>query len=429
MLAVIVFLWVSTSIIQLTSGFAGAIGASARLLGLLATYAALTQLLLMGRIWWIERPFGVDVLARFHRVNGYAALIFLSIHAMLIIFSRSLQSGQNYIAEYLQTIETTPAVLLAIFAEILFFTVVVSSIYIVRKRLKFESWYFVHLLAYLAIVLMSFHQFKIGTTIASTEFATLFWYSLYGFVAVNVLLWRFSLPTYRMLTNNYRVVKVKQETPSVTSIYIKGSKVTPDTVKPGQFILVRIFAKKLWWQEHPFTVSWIPRDNMLRISVRDVGDYTHDIQSLKPAARVLIGGPLGRFTSEKAMTRKRLFIAGGVGITPLRAMLEEAAIYRLDSTLFYANRNSDDVPLKHELEAISKRGKQKHVYVYSDDKKASGEHGRVDKEFIKKHAPDVTKRDVYICGPPQMMAATEEALLKLGVPAEQIHSEKFALHP
>lgn len=431
-LAVIVFLWISAALGSLTSGGAGTIGALARLFGLLATYSALTQMLLMGRVWWIERPFGLDTLARFHRINGYVAIGGIVIHSSLMILSHSLRSGEGFFSQYLTTITSYPNVIQAALAQILFIAVIISSIYIVRRRLRFEAWYFVHLLVYVAIILASLHQFRIGSTLLSTDLATIFWYSLYGFVALNLLVWRFIRPIYQTMSQGFTVARVVRETPTVTSIYIKGKHISMLGVRPGQFILVRFLTKKLWWQEHPFTVSMIPHDNLLRISVRDVGDYTHDIQSLSEGARVMVSGPFGRFTSEKALTNKRLFIAGGIGITPIRSMFEEAIEDGIDSILLYGNRAPDDVPLKNEIETLRQKGVCKVVYVYSEkdgEKTKSAETGHINGVLIKKHVPDFMERDIYLCGPVPMMEAIEAELKASNFPLEQLHCEKFSLHP
>lgn len=400
-----------------------------QLLGLLATYAALTQLLLMGRIWWIERAFGLDTLARFHRVNGYVALIGIILHAIVIVAHHTLEKGTNFFAEYLNTVTTYEDVIWASIAQTLFILVVASSIYIARKRLKFESWYFVHLFAYAAIALAALHQFSIGGTFLASTLAAVFWYALYGFVALNLIVWRFGLPIYRYYKYDFSISRIEPETPTVTNVYIRANNLHNLKIIPGQFVLVRIFTQDRWWQEHPFSVSMVPGGDELRLSIRQSGDYTSDITALKAGTKVMISGPLGRFTAEKAVTNKRLFIAGGIGITPLRAMYEEAVEDGLDSILIFANRNDKDVPLRSEVDAIAKRSKRKVIYAYSDAQKPGAVHGRVDAKMIQELVSDVSERDIYICGPPPMMQAILSELTSLGIAPDHIHTEKFALHP
>jgi len=158
-----VVLWATTSASLLSSGSPGGILlAIGRLLGILATVFALTQFLLMGRILWIERPFGLDHLASYHHFNGLAAITLILIHPLFVIAGYSLAGHTNYIETYVNVLQHYRYVSWALLAEILFVLVVATSIYIVRRKLKFESWYSVHLLVYAAIVLVFFHQFAVG---------------------------------------------------------------------------------------------------------------------------------------------------------------------------------------------------------------------------------------------------------------------------
>jgi predicted ferric reductase len=426
----IVALWVTGSSQLIGTSLSGTLLAIGRLLGLLATFFALTQFMLMGRVAWIERQFGLDRLAGYHRLNGYLAIMLIVLHPIFIVGSYAVQTGRNYIVEYFDTIQRIPYVWLALIAEILFVMVVLSSIYIARKRMPFEAWYFVHLLVYAAIVIVPFHQFVIAPELAGSEFGRWYWLGLYGFVAFNVLAWRFGAIGYNFMKYDFKVSRVVMETPTVTSVYIKAAKGNGMlTVKPGQFVLIRILNRAFWWQEHPFSVSWVPQGNELRLTIRNVGTYTRKIANLKPGARVFISGPYGRLTSDVMTTKKQLLIAGGIGITPLRSLSEQAAKEGTNAVVVYANRDASDVPLKKEMDKIGASPNVAVRYVFSDEKPAKGRLiGRVDGDMIRHLVSDFKSRDIYLCGPPAMMAALVRDLHALGVPAEQIHLERFALH-
>lgn len=172
----------------------------------------------------------------------------------------------------------------------------------------------------------------------------------------------------------------------------------------------------------------IPHDNVLRVTIRHVGDYTTAIADLQPGKRVLVSGPYGRFTHEIARTDKRLFIAGGVGITPIRSMIDEALAQKRDCVLVYGNRSPDDVVFKKELKQFAKKG-LKIINVFSDPpKNYKGETGYVDAERIRRLVPDFADRDIYLCGPPPMMAGIIEELSVDGEEPLNLHYERFALH-
>lgn len=420
-------LWLPRGAGLLLSGVSGFLLGIGQLFGLLATFFALTQFMLMGRIYWIERAFGLDRLAAYHRLNGYAAITLILLHPVLVVSSYSVQSGNNYLAQYLQTLRQQPYAIWALLAQILFVAVVASSIYISRRHLKFETWYFVHLMVYLAIVLVPFHQFAGGSSFAGSPLAGKYWLGLYAFVALNILVWRFGLLVYNFIKFDFRISRVERETPTVTSVYIKACGLQRLKFLPGQFIFVRIFTRKLWWQEHPFSVSWIPSADELRISVRSVGDYTAAIKNLKPGARLFVSGPFGRFTSAVAATDKRLFIAGGIGVTPLLPLADEAVRAGTDAVLLYGNKNAADVPLKSELDQLAAGGLFLR-YVFSDENVRGAISGRIDGALIKKLVPDFKQRDIYICGPPPMLAGLIKEFEALGVKPQRLHYERFSLH-
>jgi predicted ferric reductase len=427
---IVLLLWESTSLDLLRSGSAaGVFTALGRLFGLLAAFFALTQFILMGRLWWLERPFGLDHLASYHRKNGNLAFFFIIIHPIFIAIGYGITAHVNLFAQYVNLVTSYQYVWLAFIAQLLFIAVVGTSIYIVRRKLKFESWYYVHLLVYIAIVVAFFHQVAIGTSFIDQPLAKAYWYSVYIFVALNLLIWRFSLPVVNVFRYNFKVDKVIRETPTTTSIYISGRQLRRLKAKPGQFVFVRFLSLHFLPQEHPFSLSALVTDDQIRLTIREVGDYTADIKNLQPGTRVALSGPFGRFTEDVAQTSKRLYVAGGVGITPIRGLVESAAVANQESVLYYANRNSDDIVFEKEIAQLENDGVT--VYrVFSDPPKGTGTHigGYVSAELIAELTPDFRDRDIYICGPPPMMTSLVAGLTTAGVPENQLHYEVFSLH-
>lgn len=428
-LVLVLTVWATTSADLLTGGSLGGYAlALGRLFGLLAATFALTQFMLMGRIAWIEKPFGLDHLASYHRFNGYAAIGSIIIHAPLVVLGYGLMSHVNYFTQYAQVILHYQDTIQALIAEFLFIAVVASSIYIVRRKLKFESWYYVHLIVYAAIILAFSHQLAVGGSFQGHPLARLYWLAVYVFVALNVLIWRFGLPTVNLLRFKFTVDRVDQETASASSIYIAGNNLKAWPAKPGQYVLVRFLSKGYIFQEHPFSLSAVPKDGVFRLTVRKSGDFTSKLPRVKPGSKVLVSGPFGRFTSDVALTSKRLFIAGGVGITPIRTMIDEALASKQDCILLYGNRTLDDVIFKEEL-AKAKQAGLKLIPVFSKAGSTyTGEKGYIDGARIERLVPDFADRDVYVCGPQAMMDGVISDLSATKLPADQLHYERFALH-
>lgn len=278
----VLILWVTTSGSYFGDAdkLYGWILAFGQLAGLLATYFALVQFMLMGRVGWIEKHFGLDHLAHFHRLNGYAAITAIVIHPILIIMAYSIAAQTGFVAQYVQAVTSFPYVWMALIAEILFIAVVATSVYLVRRHLRFETWYYVHFMVYAAIVLAFWHQFALGGSLNGHPLARNYWYALYIFVALNVLWWRFGLSTFNLLRFRFQISRVVPETDTATSVYIKGKGLGRWKVRPGQYVMIRILAWPYVRDEHPFSVSGLPDKTTgeFRITVRDVGDYTHAVR-------------------------------------------------------------------------------------------------------------------------------------------------------
>lgn len=427
-LALIVFWWaVPNGWLEIASGdLVTALHALGRLFGLIATFCALTQFIVMGRVGWIEPIFGLDKLALFHRVNGRLTLTFILLHSSLITLTHPLLQGST---NFLSVIEL-PYVVLAMIAEALFILTVGLSIYIVRKHLKFEAWYAVHMLNYVAIALVPWHQLTNGGDFLTNELFANYWIGLYVFTALCVLYWRFSKVVLKAVYHQFTVQRIVQETPTATSVYISGKHMDRFKAKGGQFVLVRFLSKKLWSQEHPFSLSRLPDGNTLRLTIRQLGDFTNEMPHVKPGTRMTVSGPFGAFTLQKREAQKILYIAGGIGITPIRSMIEQQAVEgeRGQAVLLYGNRSEADTVFLQELTELSKKNDMPMHNALSEQKDYRGENGFVDQEKIARLVPDVAERDVFLCGPPPMMAAIVKQLKALGVPDAQIHYERFSLH-
>ncbi len=426
-IAVIAWFWLPLGLPEVISGdVTTMLHAVGRLFGLLATYCALVQFVVMGRVGWLEPIFGLDRLAIFHRRNGIATISVILLHSSIMVLTHYALMGSTNILD----IFAVPYVWLAAIAEALFITTVGLSIYIVRKHLKFETWYAVHLLNYLAIVLIPWHQLTNGGDFLTNPLFANYWILLYVFTALNVMYWRFGMTIIKFMRHDFTVERVVKETPTATSVYIKARNVDKFKAKGGQFVLVRFLDRGFMLQEHPFSLSRLPDGEILRLTIRQLGDFTNMIPQLKPGTKVWVNGPYGAFTHDQQRTNKLVYIAGGIGITPIRSMIEDQArrSERGNSVLLYGNRTVADTIFLDELAQLGKQIDMPIHNVLSEQKGYKGETGFIDAEKIKRLVPDVTTRDIFLCGPPPMMWGIITQLKALGVPAAQIHYERFSLH-
>lgn len=321
-LGIIVYYWLKASPGLLLDS-SSALSGLGRLFGLLAAFFTLTQIVLIGRSPWIEKLFGLDKLTNIHRLNGYLVFFLIILHPVLLVISASSFTQLNFFYQFGQFLETK-SLLLAAIATAIFIAIVFLSIYIVRSKMRYETWYYIHLLTYIAIALAFFHQVEFGTTITSSDLFQKYWYALYIFSFGSLIIFHWLMPYINFARFNFRISQIVAETENANSVVISGKNLSNWPGRPGQFITIRFLAKGFWWQSHPFSLSTKPDGQKIRITIKALGDFTKQIPKLKAGTRVIIGGPFGTFTSAEAGT-KYLFIAGGVGITPIRSLIEEVA--------------------------------------------------------------------------------------------------------
>lgn len=423
----ILFFWFKGSIYGQTLDTTTILFALGRLTGLLAVVCVLLQFLMMGRTRWIETVFGLDKLTNIHRLNGYLTLTFLLAHPLLLTIAYASTGDTSIIEQFISFLTDYDDVFKAFIALSLFITVVFSSLYIVKKKLRYEHWYWVHLTTYVAILLAWGHQLELGSDFAGNNLFVYYWYTLYIFVFGNVLLFRFITPLWRFYYHRFEVDRVVTENHDVTSIYIKGTNLDKFPARAGQFIMVRFLDKSRFYESHPFSLSSMPQGKYLRITPKDSGDFTHKIRNVKKGTKVIVDGSYGIFTS-KVMTRSKvLFIAGGIGITPIFSLIQELVEKSVDMTLLYSCKTEADMVFRSELNDLVKQKKLKMVCFVTEGSSLSAVLGRLDSEMIKHYVPDFKSRDIYICGPVPMLTAIREIVSSLGVPDNQIHYEKFAL--
>lgn len=416
--AVLALWWHSTLVISGTV-LGGWLTGAGEILGLLAGYAVVVLVLLMARIRPIERGVGADRLARWHAMGGRYVIGLVSGHALAITWGYAVTAHTNPVTEAGTLLTAYPDVLMATVAWFLLLGVGLVSARAVRRKLRYETWYYLHLYTYLAIALAFSHQFANGAAFVTDLAARFWWSSLYLVVAALVVWYRLVVPVRDFARHGFRVAGVRAEAPRTFSVYIQGRRLGGLDAEPGQFFRWRFLARGLWWQSHPYSLSAVPSDDLMRITVQDAGDYGAAVRSLKPGTRVIAEGPFGAFVPIRT-GRSTLLLAGGVGITPLRAMF---AALSGKVTLIYRASTWQDIVFQSELDAIAEaRGATVH-YVVGSRTDLGGD--PISAQTLRELAPGVHKMDVYLCGPPGMTGSAVAALTEAGVPRRRIHFESF----
>jgi predicted ferric reductase len=425
-LLIVVALWVSNQGLQDLARFPDLLSSVGRLAGLMAADLLLIQVFLIARVPWVERTYGQDELVRLHRLVGFTSFNLLLVHIVTIVFGYAGTSHTGVLAEVWQMLTTFPGLLLAAAGAGLLTLVVVTSVRVARRRMRYESWHLLHLYAYLGVGLALPHQIWTGTDFTGSAWAATYWWSAYISAAGAVVVFRFGLPLWRSLRHRLVVEEVVPEADGVVSVYLRGRRLDRLPVRAGQFFVWRFLDRPGWTRGHPYSLSAAPRPDRLRITVQG------GLDSVQPGTRVLIEGPYGRLTGEVRRRPELTMIASGIGITPLRALLEELDYEPGRAVLIYRAHSPEDLVFRQELDKLAARRGIGLVYLPGPrvpDRVSwqSAPYAHVaDDVGLRQIVPRLLANDVYVCGPAQWMEAVRKAALRAGVPAEHIHAERFS---
>jgi predicted ferric reductase len=417
-------MWLVHGGLDRLSTLAGTVTAIGQVTALLGTYAALVGIVLAARVPWIDHVAGSDRLMAWHRWTGFATLWLLVAHFVATTVGWALRYGSSVVEELLSLLSIWD-VLIATVGLALIALVAFTSLRALRRRLQYETWYGLHLYAYLGVALAFLHQVTLGTDLVSDRVALGYWVALYV-VAFGLLIgYRVAAPTRLSLRHRPRVASVVPEAPGVVSITLRGRDLDRLPVRAGQFFQVRFLRGGGWWRHHPFSISAAPDGESLRLTIRDLGDDSHRMMSMPVGTPVFLEGPYGAFTTERISRPRVVMLAGGIGVTPLRAMFEELPPSPGAVTLLVRAGSPKEVVFGQELTDLARaRGFEVRFLV--------GHRGTpgmpVDPlapEWLIRLVPDLPAADVFICGSRSFTRGVLASLKTLGVPSTSIHAERF----
>jgi predicted ferric reductase len=419
--AAIVWLWWDGGNVTGVDDLDELITSLARLTGFLAAYLALIQVVLLARLPWLDRWLGFDHLTVVHRWNGHATVWLVIAHTFLTIWGYALLDdvGLWDEVETLLGAGVYPGMITATIGTALLVAVGFTSLAAARRALPYEWWYAIHLAAYAGIALAWFHQIPTGNELALNEAAANWWRALYLVTLGTIVVFRLGVPAVNAFRFRLRVAEVVREGPDVVSVRVTGRRLERLGARAGQFFLWRFLTRGRWWEAHPFSLSEAPDGRSLRMSAKAVGDFTRGLRSLPMGAPVVVEGPFGVFTADARRRPKVLLIAGGIGITPIRALLDELDG---DVIVLYRVLKRQDAVFEQELERIGV-----HVEVIAGHHEEDEGRDLLSPAHLRELVPDIAERDVFISGPPAMVNVIERSVRSAGVPHRHIQSERFAL--
>lgn len=382
------------------------------------------QFVLVARLKVVAAPFGEDALVHFHRYMGYAGTSFILAHPILLIVlvdPSYLERVNPFTAPWAGRFGTLSIVCLLV--------VIATSLWRLALRISYEVWQVLHLvLSTVAIIAALVHVELIHHYVDQPWKRVLWVVMTAGFLAVFAWV-RIVRPLVRM-RRPWTVTAVNGEPGGVNTVTFAPDGHAGFTFAPGQFGWLSLHRSPFAVTQHPFSFSSNGDDpTSLQMSIKELGDFTSTVGAVAPGTRAYIDGPHGVFSPDHHGGPGYVFLAGGVGIGPIRSMLQTLA-ERTDTRpcyLFYGTKGLTDATYRDEIIELSKHLQLTVIHVASDPPAGwTGERGYVSAETLRRHLPsDRAVLQYFICGPGVMQDAMEAALAELGIPGDRVHTERF----
>jgi predicted ferric reductase len=385
-------------------------------------------LVLISTLPWVEVWFdGIDRAAIWHRRVAIAGLVLLAPHILLA----SSPSG-TALGGPLGAIGAIGLVALAVWAilprwramapaQVRGLVLALGDAPGVRHvRLVFggyERWRALHRTTGLFVAAGFAHGLLDGSPFDAS--AALRWsYVVSGGIGLAFYVYRELFARFFLSLHDYQVVAVREVEAGLVEIAMRPLGRRIEFV-PGQFAMVYLEAKD-GWHRHPFTISSAPQEDVVRVTVKALGDYTSQLQQLvEPGMPAVIGGPHGSFSHLRGSDRQ-VWIAGGVGVAPFLSWvraLDGDLPHRVD--FFYTADGA--APFAVEIAGIADRHESLHAHVID----TSAEGRLTPERVLAAVGDDVSGLTVFMCGPLGMVRSFETQLRRAGVPSKHIHREHF----
>ena len=423
-MGVTVAMQVSTLHITDVNSVYGVVLSLSRLAALVGTYLSVIGIFLIARIPAVEKSIGHDQLVIWHRNLGPWSLYLIGAHFFLVVVGYAGQDQLTLAQEIWRMLNDFAWMWWALVGFVLMIQAGITSYKKARAKYSYETWWILHALTYGAIASAFMHQIQNGQMFIAHPLNRAYWIGLYALMAFSVIYWRFVLPLARSLRHDLKVEKIVEESPGVFSVIMKGRDLVKLGAEGGQFFEWRFMSKGHFLVAHPYSLSAAPTARYIRITVKSLGDHSTSLATISAGTRVLIEGPYGAFRAGQAKKKRVVMIGGGIGVTPVRALLDEFK-NSVHIDFIYRVSRKEDLALKGELDQIAAEsgGLTKIHYLVGSRR----EHP-MDAAHLLSVVPTVLESDIYICGPKALVAAVVDAAHELGMDPERVHHEEFEFH-
>lgn len=387
------------------------------------------QFVLVARSVRVMGDVGPEVLLKFHRQLSYVILALIVAHPVILFIWDS---------RYLQLLNLVAAPVrakVAVIAVLLTLVLIASSVWRQRIRLSYPIWQLMHAVLALVIVATALsHVLLVGYYVREPWEQGL--WAAYSVAFIWMSVWVRVVKPVQRWRRRWRVTDVTEQPGRSHTVTLEPAH--PPTrgrggfrFEPGQFAWIIAGRSPFALTYHPFSFSSsAERPDRVEFTVKELGKFSSGVADLTTGQHVYLDGPWGHLSLDRHTGPGVVLIGGGIGVTPLLSMLKTMADRgdRRQCLIILANNSASDITGHEDIEELRERLNLVVVYVLSAPPPDwQGERGRVDAELLRRHLPEPREQlQYFVCGPDPMMTAVEQALDSLGVPAQQVHSERFA---
>jgi predicted ferric reductase len=384
------------------------------------------QVILAGRFKWIDKPFGFDIVIRYHRYMAiFASLLILTHPLLLVIGGAGIDLVTSFEIPWYIWVGKAGLLLLLIN--------VFLSVYQQKLKIKFEKWRILHDAAAVILILLVFtHSRFVDSDVKVVPLLKILWAVIPMAFILLLAYHRFVRPWF-LSRHPYQVIDVKQEVKGVYTVKLapsKGRRIYD--FFPGQFHFITFHRKGLPSEEHHWTISSSPAEKkFISSTIKELGDFTKTISLTQVGDTATLHGPFGRFSYFFFPKEKELvFIAGGIGITPLMSMLRHMHDMESNISVLLIYASETEIIFFDELKKIEngKHPKLKVIHLLSQpNEEWKGERGHLNLEKFQRFlGNDPKEQSFYISGPTKLVESSVNILKEMKIPTSKIHTEVFS---
>jgi len=376
-------------------------------------------MILSARLKFFEKFFnGINESYVAHHFFGGLSFCFLLFHPLLLAYNYLLVSFESASLFLLPSASNWANN----FGIAGLFVMIITLAITFYTKLKYQVWKFTHKFLGLAFILAFLHTFlSKGDLVANLPLrAYLF---VLGILAIMTYFYRTLFADYLVRVFDYKIKSITPYPDKIWEIEFEAVNRVLNFI-PGQFSFIKFYSAGSTKELHPFSFS-SASGNPLKMAIKELGDFTSKMRSLKVGDLAKIEAPFGAFNFKNFEIKNQVWIAGGIGITPflsmMRSLTEKEKDYKID--LYYSVKDKSYLAFDEEIKKISETYKNLNIILW-----IAGEKGFLNFDAIKFNTPDIKERDILICGPASMMAGLKNQFIQQGINKKQIHTEEFSMY-